>query len=123
MNVFKLAKGKKGMTEGLTMLPKIAIILLIVGLIFALAFQMFTEQRTETRDDLIEYYNSTGSTLSEAETLADASEALASLDETEDATAKVSGKVGFIVGVIIVVIVLAVVLGYLWPMVRQNFGG
>lgn len=120
-DTFKM-KSKQGMTEGLNMLPKIVLTLLVVGFIIALSFQMQTEQRQDVREDLINYYNSTGMTLSEAETAADASDALAAIDESGDGMSKVSNKQGLIITIIVGVLLLSIVLVYLWPLIQQRLG-
>lgn len=120
--VYRMTTQKKGMTEGLQMLPKIVLILFVVGFIIALAFQLQTEQRSETRDDLIEYYNSTGMNLTAAEAEADASDALASVDESADGMSKVSGKIGLIVTIIVGVLLISIILIYLWPLIQQRLG-
>lgn len=120
--VYRMTRQKKGMTEGLQMLPKIVLILFVVGFIIALAFQLQTEQRSETRDDLIEYYNSTGMNLTAAEAEADASDALASVDESADGMSKVSGKIGLIVTIIVGVLLISIILIYLWPLIQQRLG-
>jgi hypothetical protein len=117
-----MTRQKKGMTEGLQMLPKIVLILFVVGFIIALAFQLQTEQRSETRDDLIDYYNSTGMNLTDAETAADASDALEAVDESADGMTKVSSKIGLIVTIIIGVLLISIILIYLWPLIQQRLG-
>lgn len=108
-------RSKKAMTEGLNLLPKIGITLLVVGLIFAIMFQMFAEQRTEVKDELMD---SEGLNMTDTEAEAHAS--LGAIDDTTEAAQAAAGKVGFIVTVILAVLVLSVVLIYLWPLVQNR---
>lgn len=119
---YKMSEDKKGMTEGLNMVPKIVLILFVVGFIIALAFQLQTEQRTEVRADLIDYYQSTGMSLINATTAADASDALSAIDESGDNMSKVSNKVGLITTIILGVLMISLILIYLWPLVQQRLG-
>lgn len=119
---FKMSKDKKGMTEGLNMVPRIVLILFIVGFIIALTFQLQTEQKAEVRADLIKYYESTGMSLINATTAADASDALLAIDESGDNMSKVSNKVGLITTIILGVLMISLILIYLWPLVQQRLG-
>ena len=119
---YKMSKDKKGMTEGLNMLPKIVLIIFVVGFIIALAFQLQVEQRSEVRADLIDYYNSTGMNMTSAAAAADSSDALAAIDESGDNMSKVSNKQGLIITIILGVLMISLILIYLWPLIQQRLG-
>ncbi|MFP4117950.1 MAG: hypothetical protein ACLFTR_03420 [Candidatus Woesearchaeota archaeon] len=119
---WRKAPNKKGMTEGLTMLPKIALVLLVTGLIIAVSMQLNTDQREQVRSDLIQSYMDQNMTEEEAEAEADDSDALDAIDTSQEAMVEVSDRQLLIVGIILAVLLISVVLIYLWPLIQERLG-